>query len=167
MEFETERFKIRKFTMHDLDAFFDMQSSPMVMQYIKDPLNYEESRIELEKFIGYYSNKERFFLLWAIESKRGGQFVGLCGVYENAERENEIAYRLMEKFWGQGIGSEIAVGLISHCFSNMALNEIVAFADEDNVGSVKILDRHMEFEKRFFSMERNRFALKYTLQRPL
>ena len=163
MEFDTERFIIRKLNYDDLEDFYDMQSNERVMQYIKKPLNYEESKVELEKFIGYYSSNSRFFLLWAIEAKSDQQFIGLCGVYHNESKENELAYRLREQFWGQGIGSEIVKRLIPHCFTALSMQTIVACVDEENVGSVKILERQMQFVERNYTEKQKRFSKKYTL----
>jgi len=165
MEFETRGYIVRKLTQDDLESFYDMQSSEHVMRYIKDPLNYEESSVELEKFIGYYSGSSRFFLLWAIEAKSDKGFVGICGVYHNKDKENEIAYRLREKYWGQGIGSEVSKVLISHCFSSLDMEEIVASVDENNIGSVKILERQMELVERNYDKKRERFSRKYALNR--
>ena len=159
--FETERFIIRKLRLEDLEEFYDMQSNENVMRYIKAPLNYEESEAELEKFIGYYSVSSRYFYLWAIESMDTQEFAGLCGVYHNAAKENEIAYRLREQFWGRGIGSEVVKKLIYHCMSTLSLPGIVAFVDEDNVGSVKILEKEMEFLERFYVESRDRYSLKF------
>lgn len=163
MEFKTDRFIVRKLRLEDIDEFYDMQSSENVMRYIKAPLNYEESLEELQKFIGYYSGTSRYFLLWAIEDKRNGDFFGICGVYHNNKVENEIAYRLREQFWGKGIGSEIAKSLIQHCLGQMELGKIVAHADEDNIGSVKILEREMRFVEREYSEERKCYSRKYEI----
>ena len=51
MIFTTDRFIIRKLRLDDIEDFYDMQSNENVMRYIKPALNYEESKIELEKFI--------------------------------------------------------------------------------------------------------------------
>lgn len=163
MIFETERFLIRELRHEDIEDFFDMQSNENVMRYVKSPLDYEESIMELEKFIGYYSGDTRYFFLWAIESRESADFVGICGVYHNDNKENEIAYRLREQFWGIGIGSEVVKGLIAYCLSTLEMNEIVAFVDDDNIGSVKILDRQMDFVERTYSKKRERFSRKYRL----
>jgi len=163
MEFVTDRCLIRKLRMDDFEAFYEMQSSVNVMRYVKPPLNYEESKLELQKFIDYYSDDSRFFLLWAIERKNTQEFLGICGVYHNEELENEIAYRLREKYWGIGYGSEVARALISHCFSELEMKEIIAYADEENSGSVKILEKEMRFAKRVFSESSGRHERKYIL----
>lgn len=165
MRFETDRFVIRKLRLDDFEDFYDMQSSENVMRYIKAPLDHDESKAELEKFIGYYSDDKRYFHLWAIVSKTNEDFVGICGVYHNDKGENEIAYRLREKYWGNGIGGEVAKGLISYCFDDLGMDRIVASADEGNIGSVKILDREMNFVERYYSGKRECFVRVYFLNR--
>ncbi len=163
MEFVTDRCNIRKLRTEDFEDFYEMQSSMNVMRYVKPPLNYEESKMELEKFINYYSDDSRFFLLWAIEQKNTRDFLGICGVYHNELNENEIAYRFRENYWGMGYGSEVARALISHCFSEFEIKEIVAHADEENTGSLKILEREMKFVERVFSEKSGRHERKYIL----
>ncbi len=163
MEFETDRFVVRKLQIEDLECFYEMQSNENVMRYIKSPLNYDESKYELQKFIDYYTDDTRYFHLWAIEDKCNQDFLGICGVYHNEAKENEIAYRLKEKYWGKGIGREIARSLFFHCMSSLGMTEIVAFVDEENKGSAKILEHEMTFVERFYSEERKRFSRKYML----
>ena len=163
MEFETARCIIRKLEMDDLEDFYDMQSNENVMRFIKAPLNYEESVEELKKFIAFYSDDSRYFHLWAVEHRENKAFLGICGVYKNNDDEHEIAYRLREKYWGQGLGKEIAKSLISHCIDSLKIDKIVAFADVENSGSIKILNQEMKFVEKFYSSERNRYSHKYKL----
>ena len=145
MIFETLRLEVRKFETSDLDNFHTMQSNPNVMKYIKPVLSYEESVAELEKFIGLYSDQEKFYNLWAVITKSNEKFVGLCGVYLNQQGEYEIAYRLTESAWGNSYGDEIAKGLFSYSLTDLNLPEIVAYAYKVNIPSIKILERHMKF----------------------
>ena len=94
---------------------------------------------------------------------RNQDFIGICGVYENGEKEKEIAFRIREKFWEMRIGGEIVKSLIHYCLIDLELDVIVAYVDEDNIGSVKILDGEMKFVKRYYSDERERFCRKYKL----
>lgn len=151
--------------MEDLEPFYDMQSNEKVMRYIKNPLNYEESKEELRRFINYYTDTSRFFHLWAIEDKGNQDFIGLCGVYHNDFKENEIAYRLREQYWGKGIGKEVAKALIAYCLDTLDMKQIVANADEGNVGSVRILEGEMRFVERSYNNGRGRYSRKYVLHR--
>ncbi|MDF1695145.1 MAG: GNAT family N-acetyltransferase [Saprospiraceae bacterium] len=164
--FETKRVRVRRLILDDLDGFYDMQSNANVMQFIKPTQNYEESKLELKKFIQYYSDKERFFRLWALDLLEDQTFFGICGVYDNPEGEKEIAYRIREQFWRRGFGSEVAKGLINYCRQTLQLKHIVAYADERNTGSIHILEELMHFTKRIYSEKRNRYSIKYELSEP-
>lgn len=90
--FQTPRLTVRRLDPTDLDPFYDMQRNPNVMRYIKPTMTYEEARIELERFIGYYGDHDIFFQIWAVVEKRSGEFVGICGVYSDGVVEkNETA----------------------------------------------------------------------------
>lgn len=149
--FETKRLIVRNLKGIDIDGFYDMQGNPNVMRHIKKTMNLTESKAELNRFIGYYHNKEVYFNIWAIEEKIDKTFVGICGVYKNQMSEFEIAYRLREKFWKKGIGGEIAKELIAYCFKNLKIDELTAYVHKENKGSVHILEREMVFQKEFYS----------------
>lgn len=143
--FTTDRLTIRPLTLGDLADFYTMQSNPKVMQYVKSPLNHAETKAELAKFIGYYSDPVKFYKIWAVT--RGNKFIGICGVYQNQQSDYELAYRLTESAWGNGYGSEIAVSLIHHSLSKLLLQQLVAYVYAENIPSVKILDKYMNFKE--------------------
>ena len=163
--FTTERLLTRHFSKKDLNAFFDMVGNPEVMRYVKKPLNFEESKNELNRFIGYYTDEESFFHLWAVVEKGSNEVVGLCGVYLNEKSEHEIAYRFRASFWGNGYGGEIAKGLLQYCFEEMKLKELTAYVIKGNKGSIKILEREMNFVEEYFSKKGNVFERKYRLEK--
>ncbi|MCO7226596.1 GNAT family N-acetyltransferase [Pleionea sp. CnH1-48] len=148
----------------DLEPFYDMQSDPDVMRYIKAPMNHEQSQKELERFISYYSHESAFFNIWAMVDKASMQFVGICGVYENEQQEFEIAYRLRQAYWGKGYGREIARSLISYCFEHLGLKDLTAYADSRNQGSITILEKEMMFVKEFYSEKTQVTERKYSLK---
>ena len=149
--FHTDRFLIRRLLKSDIDAFHDMQGNPNVMRYIKPAMNREESERELDRFMGYYEDYNIRFEIWAIEEKSSNKFVGICGIYENGQFESEIAYRLRELHWGEGIASEVTKGLIKYCYSHTNIRQLCAYVRLDNVGSIRILEREMNFVKQFYS----------------
>ena len=150
MKFKTKRLIIRKLKETDIDGFYDMQSNPNVMKYIKKHMNRNESELELQRFINYYTNKNTFFNIWAVEKNLTNEFIGICGVYENDKSEFEIAYRLREKYWEKGFGNEIAKELINYCFEKEKLPEIFAYVRIQNSRSVNILEKEMEFVTEFY-----------------
>ena len=165
MLFDTERTVVRHLQENDLDLFHDMQGNPNVMRYIKKTMTLDESKKELCRFINSYNDSTHYFRIWAVEAKANHTFLGICGVYENKKSEFEIAYRLRELFWGQGLAKEIASGLIEYCFETIGLEEITAYASKDNVGSVRILEKEMRYAFEFYSQQEKSTERKYRLRR--
>jgi ribosomal-protein-alanine N-acetyltransferase len=163
--FETDRLCVQNLRETDLANFHEMQSNSNVMRFIKKPMTLMESRKELERFMKYYNQKDLLFRIWAVLESSTNSFVGICGVYLNEKREYEIAYRLLEKYWGNGIGSEIAKNLIYYCFNMLQYEEIVAYIGESNIGSIKIAEKLMPFDKKFYSIKDKCIENIYRLKR--
>lgn len=163
--FTTKRLIIRRLIDDDLTQFYDMQSNPNVMRYIKKTMNYEETKKELDRFIGYYDDDNIYFNIWAVEEINDNQLVGICGVYQNTHSEYEIAYRLRECFWRKGMGGEITKGLIKFCFEKNELDLLTAYVREGNLGSKKILENEFVFVNEFFDKKNNSLERKYQLKK--
>ncbi len=142
-----------------------MQRNPNVMRYIKAPMTLVEAERELDRFIGYYRDASTFYRLWAIMRLADTAFIGMCGVYRNQRAEYEVAYRLRERYWGQGFGSEIGAGLIDYLFASTQLEVLTAYAHQHNAGSIAILERLMTFSGQVESDSLEGHERKYTLER--
>ncbi len=149
--FETDRFIVRHLELKDIDGFYDMQSNPNVMKYVKPAMNLKESEKELERFIDHYDSRDKLFRIWAVIEKESRSFLGICGVYENGMKELEIAYRLRQCHWGKGYGKEIAKTLIDFCFNTLDYDRLKAYVMGGNLGSKKILDQLMFFDHKIYS----------------
>lgn len=139
--FETERLGVRKLELADFDAFHEMQSDPVVMQFTTgEGFDANENRRQLEDCIARYQHPGNDFWVWAILEKAKQQFIGTCAIVPNDNRP-EIGYRLLRASFGNGYGQEICDGLIEYGIHQQHLSEIIAYVDIRNVASVKILDR--------------------------
>jgi ribosomal-protein-alanine N-acetyltransferase len=147
--FKTERLTVQYLENGDLEPFHDMQSNFKVMQFIKPEMNLEESQKELNRFMDYYHKEHINFNIWAVKEQHTNLFAGVCGVYENAKKEFEIAYRLRERFWGKGYGREMARGLIQYCFEQTDLDLLKGYVRAGNIGSIKILKQEMHYKYKF------------------
>jgi len=149
--FETERLVIREFNHTDNDYFFDLMGNSKVMNPIPlAALTQEESNKKLIELIALYKLKSQK-KIWAITLKNSIELIGLCGLIINNENENEIAYRLREKFWGNGYGTEIAKGLINYGFEKLNFELITADVSVSNKKSIIILEKYMVFDKEFYN----------------
>ena len=125
--FESNRLYVRHLRQNDIKRFYEMQSNPNVMKYVKPHMNYEETQQELSRFINYYLEWKTMFRIWAVVDNENDGFVGICGVYLNEHSEFEIAYRLQEANWGKGFGKEIAESLINFCFETLDYDTLYAY----------------------------------------
>lgn len=165
MIFETDRLTIRPLQESDRTAYFDMMSNPNVMSSIpREIMSKDESDQHLTKFINTYG-QQAGPKVWAIELKSEKEFIGLCAFLKNNNDEDEIGYRLREKYWGVGYGTEVTRGLIDFGFNNLETDVITADVYVDNFRSVKILEKFFKKDIEFFNAEDNCVDRRYKLTR--
>ncbi len=165
MIFETDRLIVRKLRESDQSAYFDMMGNPNVMNPIpRDVMTKEESNEHLDKFLNT-ELKTSDTKVWAIEVKEGNEFIGLCAFLKNNENDDEIGYRLREKYWGVGYGTEITKGLIDYGFKQLNADLITADVYVDNIRSVKILEKFFKRDIEFFNTEDKCIDRRYKLTR--
>jgi RimJ/RimL family protein N-acetyltransferase len=56
-------------------------------------------------------------------------------------RTAEFGYWLAEKFWGQGIMSEVVPAFVDYCFKEFSLNRIFAMPHSNNPASARVLEK--------------------------
>jgi len=164
MIFETERLYARRLEKNDEAAFFELMGNPNVTTPIpQKPLDKTESVSKLTDLI--LLEKSSDTKIWSLCKKGCKDLIGICGVLKNDENEDEIAYRIIEKFWGKGYGTEIAKGLIDFCFVQMKSEFITADVCVENVKSVKILNKFFTIQKEFFNAEDNCVDRRYIVKK--
>ncbi len=166
MVFKTARLSVRPLIVNDLPCYDEMQGDASVMRYVGGKaLTLEENRKDLERVIELYHKPNNAFWVWAIvDTSR--EFVGTCAIIKNDEQEWEVGYRLLQKFWGNGFGSEVAQGLIEHAFKSMHIPTLHAYVNRENESSVRILERFFQFEKEYWNAADNCWDRKYSLRNP-
>lgn len=162
MIFKTERLLIFSLKKSDSEDFFNMMGNPNVMLPIpQKTMTKIESDAKLNDLITL--EKSTSIRIWSLVEKESNNFIGICGFLKNNEDENEIAYRLREKYLGKGYGTEIAKELISFNFKNLNFNLITADVNVDNIKSVKILDKFFIRPKEFYNQQDNCTDRRYKL----
>ncbi|WP_417799882.1 GNAT family N-acetyltransferase [Tenacibaculum sp.] len=159
--FETNRLLIRTLKKEDSEDYFDMMGNPNVMNPIpRKVMTKEESNNHLNNFLN-----QPEISVWAIELKSENNFIGLCAFLKNNENEDEIGYRLREKYWKKGYGTEVTVGLLNYGFDQMKMDKITADVDTRNLNSVKILEKFMTAKKEFFNEADNCTDRRYEISK--
>ena len=138
--------------MEDLDALWALYGNPHVIKYIPDaPQTYAEAREELKWHMNGHP-KHPELGLWATILKETGVFIGRCGLLPctiEGRYEVEVAYAIAEEYWGQGLATEAARGILQHAFGKLNLPRLICLVDPDNIASQRVAEKiGMALERR-------------------
>ncbi|WKZ42775.1 MAG: GNAT family N-acetyltransferase [Anaerolineales bacterium] len=167
---ETERLILRRLIMDDLDELFALYSDPEIRKYFPEGvLNYEDTKDELEWFLNGHP-KHPELGLWATIHKATGKFIGRCGLLPwtiDDRLEIEIAYLIDKEFWGQGLATEAATGVLRYGFDQLKLSRLICLIDPDNVASQRVAEKiGMNLERKVDGIDGDNFpTLIYSINR--
>lgn len=144
---ETERLILREILPTDVDGLFALDSDPEVHRYLGNtPVTTKAQVLEVIAFIRQQYT-DNGIGRWAIIHKNTNEFIGWAGLKFVTEETNhhrhyyDLGYRLIQKYWGQGIATEAALLTLAYAFDTLNAPEVFAMADCDNIGSNKILEK--------------------------
>lgn len=133
---ETERVLLRRLRPDDLGPLFALYRDPDIRRYFPEgTLTEAETQAELNWFVNGGDPAHPGLGLWAAIEKTSGAFIGRSGLIPweiDGKTEIEIAYLLAKSHWGQGLGAEIARGLVRHGFATLGLSRLIALIDPEN-----------------------------------
>ncbi|AOW19986.1 GNAT family N-acetyltransferase [Urechidicola croceus] len=139
--FETKRLIVRKLVIDDLTPFHEMQGNINVMRFVRGKaMTFDEDKKDLQELIEFYDKKDNDFWIYAVERKIENKFVGTIAFVKDSNNDDEIGYRFLEKYWGNGYGTEIVEGMIEYCKKN-GFKKLVACVANDNIASDKIIKK--------------------------
>lgn len=163
MIFTTERLIVRKLTFEDLEPFHKLESDPLVLQYASgEPQNFEENKNSLKNLIDKYDSIANDFWIYAIERRLDNEFVGTVALVKDG-KDDEIGYRLLQKYWGNAYGSEVCSGLIQYA-KQLGLPKLIGYVVDVNIASAKILEQNgFKAVNKFFSEDVKLPETKYEL----
>ena len=152
----TDDLTLRSFTERDYDsvALGLEQQSPPVDEFDWfahiDALVKRERRLsrkglfrDILKLQGAASIYGNPGLRFQIFTRRGAKWMGYVAIY-NARWSLQSAamdYYLLNQYWGQGIAQQAVTGVLSYCWTDLALHRVEASVDEDNTRSIRFAER--------------------------
>ncbi|WP_028696231.1 GNAT family N-acetyltransferase [Pseudomonas cremoricolorata] len=139
---ESPRLILRQWHDDDLAEFAALCADPQVMRHFPAALTRLETAALMGRIRGHFN--EYGFGLWALERKDTGAFIGMTGLLNVSfdapfTPAVEIGWRLARRHWGLGFASEAAWACLRCAFSQLQLNEVVAFTSEGNLASQKVM----------------------------
>lgn len=141
---ETDRLKLRRFTVNDAqDMYNNWASDDEVTKYLMWPShnNVEVSKAYIESIINVYSQPDTYN--WGIELKEIGQVIGAISVvrYDDAVESVHIGYCIGSKWWNKGITSEAFTAVIKYLMEEVEVNRIESRHDPRNPNSGKVMEK--------------------------
>jgi RimJ/RimL family protein N-acetyltransferase len=138
---ETERLKLRQFTIGDLDAIRETVTDPEVMRYLGGTLSKSwEFWRSLSSLVGHW--QLRGYGIYAVEEKSSGKLAGRIGFLNPVGWPDiEIAWTLARPFWGKGFATEAAAAVARIGFGTLKADRMISLIDPDNLASQKVAER--------------------------
>ena len=147
---ETPRLNIRELTVDDAEFVFGLVNEPSFLANIGDKgvRNLEDAR----QFIlegPWASHREQGYGQFLVELKEGGDQIGVCGLlYREALDVSDIGCAFMPQYWRRGYAFEAACAVMEYGRSTLGIEKIVGLTSEENVASIKALEKlGMSFER--------------------
>ncbi len=132
---------MRKLAPEDALDFFKLNIDEEVLRYTGDqPF---ESLAAAKDFLNNYDQYERFGVgRLAVIDQSTKQFMGWCGLrYSLEKNEYDIGFRFFKKYWNQGFATETAKKCIDFGFSELNIDRVVGRAMNQNLASIKVLEK--------------------------
>ena len=130
----TDRLKLRRAQMSDLEDMHAVFSHPKAMRYWSSLPH--ETKSQTEDFLAAMvnaqpDNSDDFIVEYQ------GRAIGKAGCWQIGE----IGFILHPHFWGKGIAFEALSATIPHAFSALVMSSLKADVDPRNVASLRLLER--------------------------
>lgn len=139
---ETIRLSTRHFTLADASILHEICGDFRTMQYIGEGevLSLARCREWIEESLGHYA--QRGYGASAVFVRGNPRLAGYCGIVPAVRRRDfEIIYALRPGLWGQGLGTELVIGLLALGLGQLGLPRLVATIAPGNVPSRRAAER--------------------------
>jgi ribosomal-protein-alanine N-acetyltransferase len=140
---ETERLKLRRADLHDINELYALRSDTEIMKYIPRPV--ATTLDEISEFIKLTDEKinSSELINWAITIKGNPKMIGTIGYYyiKPEHYRAEIGYMLLPEFQGRGYITEAIAKVVNYGFTEMKLHSIEAVIAPENFASAKVLEK--------------------------
>ena len=140
---ETERLRLRKFTLEDHVFIIELLNSPGWLEFIGDRNVHtpEQARRYLENG-PLKSYLVHGYGLSMVETKDDGVPIGMCGILNRDTLENpDIGFAFLPAYHGQGYALEITQAMVDHARHALGLSRIAAITVPGNRRSIRLLEK--------------------------
>jgi len=138
---QTPRLIIREFSPEEQETYLQHFTDEEVLLYL--PQRTTEERINIfQTAVANYTNS-KLTGIWGMFNKQTGEFIGSCLLrpFNGDPKILEVGYSMDKKYWGQGLGTEMAEAMVAHSFADENIDEVVAVTVPENIASQRVLEK--------------------------
>ena len=157
---KSHRLGLTRFDVADTNVIFQLHNDPEVMRFLNrgEPtprhIIVAETMPLLMDFVA-----DDVFGFWKVVDLND-VFLGWCSLRPSAfgadsianthAKQAQLGYRFCRENWGQGYCSEALQRLVKKCFETKAVQKIIATTYEENLASIRIMEKlGMTFSRSF------------------
>lgn len=140
---ETERLRLREYTIEDAPFIYELMNSEGWLKYIGDrnikTVADAEAYIEKNYLPSYDLNGFGAFI---VELKVSGKSIGSCGLYKRENLKHpDVGFAFLSEYSGNGFGFEAANAVLNFARESLNIQTILGFTLPDNIASIKLLEK--------------------------
>lgn len=138
---QTPRMVIREFSLDEEQVFLNHFTDEEVCLHL--PKRTTDERITIfRNAVNNYSLTKKTGT-WGMFNKVTGEFIGSCLLrpFDNDPLRIEVGYSMDKKYWGQGLGTEMAKAMVDYAFEDENVIEVVGCTTMENIASQRVLEK--------------------------
>ncbi len=137
-------------SVDDAEFILELLNDPSFLRFVGDKgvRTPEDARQYI--LTGPMDSYERHgFGLWVVELKGSKSPIGICGLLKRDTLPDvDIGFAFLPQYRSKGYAVESAAAVMSYARGVLGLGRIVAITDEDNGGSIRVLEKiGMSFDR--------------------
>jgi RimJ/RimL family protein N-acetyltransferase len=141
--FQTERLRLREFTLNDAQFIIELLNSPGWLRFIGDRnVKTEQQAIDYLENGPLKSYRENGFGLSLVEKKSDNVAIGMCGILRRDNLDNpDLGFAFLPEFSGNGYAYEITLATLMYTMSTLKIPKVWAITVGDNEKSIGLLEK--------------------------
>lgn len=134
---------MERFGAHDEDDLLRLHQDPEVSRTLGGKRTRPEVQALIERLLAHWD--EHGFGVWTIRERDTGDFIGRGGldtVTIGGRQETEVLYAFMPPYWGQGLATEFAAGVVECAEGSLGMSELIGYTTTGNIASQRVLENN-------------------------
>ena len=142
-ELETRRLILRRFSIADATAHYELRSNEEAMEFMDRPPCESKEAAQKDIKETHQNFRDKKGIWWVLADKRNNKFIGYIG-FKDIDQKNksaEIGYVLHPDYWASGWMTEAVKAVLDFVFEELNLHRIIGNINPNNEASRGLLKK--------------------------